>query len=513
MSSIIINLAIAATSVGAGVLGTVFIFRNKNFINVEKTRAEADEMIRKSKEEAENILKEMRVQAGNIKERTAEETAKKEERIKKMKASLLHKEDALKKREEKIQETRLREASYREELQSRQNAISTSKKKMIDQLSALTAQPVSELKSQIIEEYKRMSLEDNAKRMADTEDMLKENAHKIAEKILINTMQRLCSPTSVETRSVLIKVPKDQIKGKIVGKDATNIAEFESLLDVAVVFNDLPNTISLSGYNLVTRRIAEKAIEKLIRKRGGITPEIVRLTVDDAKKETSEELYEIGKKALEKMGIETKDRELTRTVGRLKFRTSYGQNIMKHSMEVAWLASMLGSEIGLDAEICKEAGFLHDLGKAIDQDPDVKDAHDQLTKELMTKYGFSEEKIHAAWAHHDAEPQKTAEALIVKAADSISGGRPGARQDSIERYIERIQAIDSTVNSFEGVKKSFTMSAGREVRVFVDPEKVADGSMAGMAKDIAQKVEENVVFPGKIKIKVIRRTKNMEIAK
>ena len=186
---------------------------------------------------------------------------------------------------------------------------------------------------------------------------------------------------------------------------------------------------------------------------------------------------------------------------------------MKHSMEVAWVAVMLGSELGLDGDMLKVAGFLHDLGKAIDQDPNVKDGHDHLTKELMEKYGFGEKETHAAWAHHDAVEQETPEALIIKAADAVSGGRPGARQDSLERYIERIQGIDDTVKSFDGVKKSYAMSAGREVRVYVDPEKITDKHMDDMANGIAHKLEENVFYPGKIKVKVIRRTKALEIAK
>jgi len=186
---------------------------------------------------------------------------------------------------------------------------------------------------------------------------------------------------------------------------------------------------------------------------------------------------------------------------------------MKHSMEVGWISAMLGSELGLDIKTCKVGGFLHDLGKAIDQDPDIKGGHDQLSKELMEKFGFSWEEVHAAWTHHDAAPQETPEALIVKAADAVSGGRPGARQDSIERYIEKMKAIDATVASFQGVKKSYAMSAGREVRVYVDPEKVEDAGVGNMAKEIAKKIEENVVYPGRIKIRVIRRTKITETAK
>jgi ribonuclease Y len=213
------------------------------------------------------------------------------------------------------------------------------------------------------------------------------------------------------------------------------------------------------------------------------------------------------------MGIEHKDQEFIRTVGRLQYRTSYGQNIMKHSMEVGWICRMLGAEIGLNERTCLIAGFLHDIGKAIDQDPNQKDCHDALTKEIMDKHGFSWEEVHAAWVHHDAEPQQTAEAFLVKAADAISAARPGARQESFEKYLERVQDIERTAIEFEGVKRAFAISAGREVRVVVDPDKMDDGSLPELARKVAKKIEEDITYPGKIKVNVIRRTKYTETSK
>jgi len=213
------------------------------------------------------------------------------------------------------------------------------------------------------------------------------------------------------------------------------------------------------------------------------------------------------------MGFDWQDKDLLRVIGRLKYRTSYGQNIMKHSMEVSWVAMMLASEIGLNIETAKVAGFLHDIGKAIDQDPEVQDAHDFLTKEIMEKHGFSWEEVHAAWVHHDSEPQQTAEAFLIKAADAVSASRPGARAESIYSYSERLEALNGVVSSFSGINKYFAMSAGREVRVYVRSNEIKDDVMSAFASDIAKKIEEDVVYPGKIKVNLIRRVEHTELAK
>ena len=216
---------------------------------------------------------------------------------------------------------------------------------------------------------------------------------------------------------------------------------------------------------------------------------------------------------MKKMGIKTENQELCRMVGRLQYRTSYGQNILKHAMEVGWVSAMLGNELGLDAKTCLVSGFLHDLGKAIDQEENVKDTHDLLTKELMEKFGFTEEEVHAAWTHHDAAKQETPEALIIKAADAVSASRPGARQESFEKYIERIKALEGTATSYKGVKSAFAISAGRELRVLVDSESIKDEALKKMADEMAKQIEENISYPGQIKVNVIRRTKHTEVAK
>lgn len=513
MNNIILNIVFLALSLGAGAGAILLLLKNTNLIDIEKSKEKAKEILDSVQEEANTLLQESNEQVTRRRDSLKNDVERRESHIKTVEASLQELEDSLNKREDKTRQINLSLTTEKEFLQSAENAIQNIEEESFKKLSSITGTTAEQLKEDIINGYVTELIQNNEEQLAHIEDTLKENANKIAKKALITIMQRLSSPTSVETRVVQIPVPKDHIKGKILGKNGENILMLESLIDVDVVFNDLPNTISISAFNLVNRRIAQKAIEKLINIREEINPKTIKIYVEKAEKETDEELYAIGKKAIEVMGIKIDNKELIRIIGRLQYRTSYGQNIMKHSMEVAWVSTMLGGELGLDIETCKIGGFLHDLGKAIDQNPDVQGAHDFLTKELMEKYNFTEQQIHAAWTHHDSEPPSTPEALIVQAADAVSACRPGARQESMDRYSEKIQALEETANAFEGVKNSYAISAGREIRVFVDSEKIEDSQMDDMAKNMALKIEENLSYPGTIKVNIIRKTQHIEIAK
>lgn len=496
----------------SGLFISIKILKGWKFFDTEKNKQTAETLIKEAKEEAEKTKNKTITYIANRQTAFKQELNKRKERLAKLEEVLNHKEEFILKKEEKNRALNLRIATDNEEANTIGNKIKMAKKEILNRLSQKTGSSPEDTKKQTLKHYADKLAEESQEKLTRTEEWLKENAEKTAQSLVMNVIQRLCSPTSVETRAVHITVPKDSIKGKIIGREGQNIKEFEKLLDVDIIFNDLPNTISLSAFMLVKRRIAQKAIEKLVNFKGDITKTIVQKTIESATKETNDELYEIGKKAIETMGINRTDKEFIRIVGRLQYRTSYGQNIMKHSIEVGQVAAILGSELGLNVETCKIGGFLHDLGKAIDQDPSVKDAHDYLSKEIMEKYGFSWEEVHAAWTHHDAIPQETAEAMIVKAADAISASRPGARQESFDKYIERIRALEETGYSFEGVKAAFALSAGRELRIIVDPEKVNDKTILPMAKKIAEKIEEELTYPGQIKVNIIRKTKYTEIA-
>lgn len=486
--------------------------KGMKFFDVEKDKKVAEEMVVKSKEESIAIRKQATEAVQNRIAFFKQESEKRSERLNKIEGALNTKEEFIKKKEERVKDVRLKMATIAEEGDTFQKKIKNGEKDFLQKLSQKAGASMEDLKKNLLDKAVKELMAENTEKLIRGEEWVKENAEKVARKIIINVLQRLSSPTSVETRAVNVVVPKDHLKGKIIGRDGQNIKEFERLLDVDVVFNDTPNTISLSAFQLVKRRVAQRAMEKLVAYRGDITKQIVQKAVSSAEKETDDELYEIGKKASDKMGLTQPDKEFLRIVGRLQYRTSYGQNIMKHSMEVGWLAAMIGSELGLNTTTCKVGGFLHDLGKAIDQDPNVKDTHDHLSKEIMEKFGFSWEEVHAAWTHHNAIPQETPEAMIVQAADAISASRPGARQESFDKYIERIRALEETGSAYEGVKGAYAISAGRELRVFVDSEIIKDEQMYPMAKEIAQKIEEELTYPGQIKVNVIRRTKHTEIS-
>jgi len=482
-------------------------------IDLEKIKEDGERLIEEAKKEAEDIKIRTKEKVEEMKKAAEESVEVNSKLLAQMEASLKNKEAALQKQEDRVNQQKLKVAEIEEEISAKQNGSIKFDKDFLDKLSAKSGKTAVEAKEEILRLYKSEMEQDNEKKLATIIEQTKENAQRTAQKIIINAIQRLCSPTSVEPRAVLVEVTKDIVKGKIVGRDAKNIEYIESLLMVDIVFNDLPKTISISAFNLVERRIAQKTIEKLVNVAGDINKEVIDRAIRDSKKEIDQELFEIGKRMVDKVGIKNLDPELVKTIGRLQYRTSYSQNIMRHSMEVGYLATALASEIGANVQTCKIGGFLHDLGKAIDQDPDVQGSHDYLTKELMEKYHFSPEEIHAAWTHHESEKPRTPEALLVQAADALSASRPGARQESLEKYLERLQALEAVAAGFEGVKKTFAISAGREVRVIVDSDSVDDAGTQLLAEKIAEKISKELSFPGKIKVNAIRKTKTIEVAK
>ncbi|MEK9133190.1 MAG: HD domain-containing protein, partial [Patescibacteria group bacterium] len=337
-----------------------------------------------------------------------------------------------------------------------------------------------------------------------------ERAARDAKDILAGAIYRFAAPTSVEHGHHNIIVPRDDIKGRIVGRGGRSVAFFENLFGVDVIFNDEPNLIIVSCFNLVQREVARLALERLMREKN-ITEEVITRAKFLADQDMEKILKREGDKALKILGMENVNPELSKLLGRLKFRTSYGQCIMSHCFEVAYFSRLLASEIGANERVAWIAGFFHDVGKAIDQESGG--SHDVLTKEILEKYKFSPEIVHAAWTHHDAAPQETIEARIVQAADAISAGRPGARAESVERYLEKIKALEETATSFAGVKKAYAINAGREVRVIVEPDRIKDSEVGPMANQIAAKVQEQGGYPGKIKVIAIRTTKTTDYAK
>lgn len=481
-------------------------------VNLEQTQKNAEEKIRKAQEEAQKIVEETALKSKNFKEKYKEDEEKQKQQFERMEHLTLSKEEQLQKKNEKLVEVK----SQLEQEKSQIELIRQKEKELqanyIHQLLEKAGEKKETLKEEILQELQRDLELMHDDRLHKYEEYLQEEKVRIGKNLIVGAIQRYAAPTSVEKKDTSIELARDEAKAKILGVNMVNLLLIEELTGVDIVFNDAPNTIIISCFDIVRRHNALQLINKLLKERV-VTPEKIRQKFAETQAETQKTLIKIGRDTIHKLELDNRKLpdDFAKIVGRLDFRTSYGQNILKHSFEVGNFTLIIGNELGLNMETCKVGGFFHDLGKAIDQE--VGGSHDVLTKEIMEKYQFPEDEIHAAWAHHDAVPQRTAEAMLVKAGDAISAGRPGARQESIEKYIERIKAIEGIASKQEGVQKVFAISAGRELRVLVEPVKVGDGSLQPMAKDIAAEIQANVGYPGKIKVNVIRRIQTNEVTK
>lgn len=507
-----LNIIIPLFGLATGVILGLFVIRPKKVADLEMIRQKAAQILQKSSHEAEKTKTQAREQNQVMILKSHEHAEKIKQQSEKIQKLIESKEAQLQHKEAKNKEVQQFLVEEEQAVKSLEQKNKDAQTELKNKLLARTGLQMETVRADILNELDRDLELQREDRLHKYEEYLREERPRLAKNLITTVIQRYSAPTSVDKKSSTIVVPRDEAKGRLVGKNGENLFLLEELTGVDIVFNDSPDTIIVSCFDLVRRHIARETIVKLLKERQ-VTPEKIRQKLEEAKTDTEKTLIAIGRDTVKMLGLQDRHfpPEFMRIIGRLKFRTSYGQNILKHSFEVGYFTLMLGSELGLDMLTSKIGGFFHDLGKAIDQE--VGGSHDVLTKEIMEKYHFSEDEIHAAWTHHDAIPQRTAEAMLVKAGDAISAGRPGARQESLEKYIERINAIQNISTSYEGVGKAFAISAGREVRVMVEPQTLVDDDLPHLARNIAEEIQENVAYPGKIKINVIRRTKNVDYAK
>ncbi len=449
--------------------------------------------------------------AFEMEERSMMETFEKSERL------IEQKEEILKRREERNRAAEDQVAQLKAELASLTQQKEVAKVQTVEELSkrsklsrdeALSAAR-SDLETLLTfnaEAHKKQAIED-----------LEEDAQRHAKSILQIVIQRLGVPSSVDKNNTSVTIKDDKFKGLLVGKNGVNVQYFESLLPVSIIFNmGDSETIHVGGVNLIRRNIAKRAIEKMqtmVKKKGSLDHAMIKQAVDEADKEIMELCDRKGAESTKLIGLDPKQTppELLNYTGRLYLRTSYGQNVTGHSNEMAFAARMIADFIGADTDVAMQAAFYHDIGKAIDHD--VGGAHDDLSKEILEKFNYDPRIVHAAFAHHDKVPCEAPEDFIVKAVDAISGGRPGARQESVNNYFERIQKLEEAALSFPGVQKVFAISAGRELRVSVDRDRIHDENMKELAEAMADKIEAEVAFPGVIKVNLIRVTKSVDYAR
>jgi ribonuclease Y len=322
-------------------------------------------------------------------------------------------------------------------------------------------------------------------------------------------MERIASSQSVETTTTVVTLPSDDMKGRIIGKEGRNIKTIEQLTGVEVIVDETPGPIIVSGFNPIRRHVAKKALDHLISD-GRIHPGRIEEAIDKAKKDISQDIKKAGEEAAYELGVVGLDPKLIQLLGRLKFRTSYGQSVLQHSKEVAWLSKMLAQELGANVVVATKGGLLHDIGKAVDHE--IQGSHPEIGYDIMKKFGLPEEVSYLSIAHHEDSP-KTLEGIICKVADAISGARPGARKDTYEQYLQRLEELEAVATGFEGVEKCYAIQAGREVRVFVKPEEIDDYAATKLARNIADKIEQELKYPGEIKVNVIRETRMVEYAR
>jgi len=453
---------------------------------------EAKEEVLKLRNEVEKENRERR----NELQRQERRLVQKEESLDRKIEAIERKEDTLAKKEDEIEAIK----GNLQELHAKQVTE-------LERLSGLTSDEARELLLRNIEEEIK---HEAAMLIKDIESQAKEEGEKKAKNIIAQAIQRCAADHVAETTVTVVALPNDEMKGRIIGREGRNIRTLETLTGIDLIIDDTPEAVILSGFDPIRREVARVALEKLILD-GRIHPARIEEMVEKAQKEVETQLREAGEQATFDTGVHGIHPELIRLLGRLKFRTSYGQNVLKHSIEVSHLAGLMAAELGVDVVLAKRAGLLHDLGKAVDHE--VEGPHVVIGADLCKKYKESSEVIHAVAAHHGDEEPKTIEAVLVQAADAVSAARPGARRETLESYIKRLEKLESIANAFEGVEKSFAIQAGREVRVMVKPERIDDLASVRLVRDIVKKIEEELEYPGQIKVMVIRETRAVEYAK
>lgn len=507
-----ITLAAAAFAALLGGLGGWGLSKKTGSLSIEQYNQKAEARISKAQSEAEEVKSEVAARTQHLKDRSKDDDERLKEKIKRVENIIASKKEQVVKKEARAQVLADMISEENEKIRLLKEADLEKQQNLKFKLAEKVGISMEEAQETVIGTYKSDLDRMKEERLQKYEQYLADEKIRIAKNMIVGAIQKYGNPTSVEKKSLVITVPRDDLKAKIIGHDNRNLLVLEELTECDIIFNDAPNSIIISSFDLVKKHIGRETILKLLKERD-VNEDTVRRKIDEVKVEMEKMLIKTGREIIRKMNLKgrTFPDDFYRIVGRLQFRSSYGQNIIKHSTEVGLFTIMLGAELAVNLDTCKIGGFLHDLGKAIDHE--VGDPHDLLTKQIMEKYGFSWEEVHAAWTHHDAVPIETAEAMLVKAGDAISAGRPGARQETLEKYLERIKALEEIGNSYEGVSKAFAISAGRELRINVDPRVLDDSDLAELAKTVAGEIEENVTYPGKIKVNVIRRMQSIDYVK
>ncbi|MBI4758902.1 MAG: ribonuclease Y [Chloroflexi bacterium] len=503
---IVENLLIIAVAFGLGYL----FWQYRASEQIKTARKDAKRLL----EEAETKQRELLLEGKDevIKLRAAVEAENRERRneLQRQERRLQQKEENLDRKIEGI-ERRERTLTNREkELDQARQELDTLRKQQLKELERISGLTTSEAKDLLLQAIEAEVRQDASRKIREIELEAKEEGDRRAREIIAAAVQRYAADQVAETTVSVVPLPNDEMKGRIIGREGRNIRALENATGVDLIVDDTPEAVILSGFDPVRREVARLALTKLILD-GRIHPGRIEEVVNKAKQEVDATIAQEGEQACYQLGIHGIHPDLVKLVGRLKFRTSYGQNVLLNSIETAQFAAMMAAELGADVKVAKRAGLLHDIGKAVDHE--VEGPHALIGADIAKRLGESPKVVHAIAAHHGEEEMQSVEAILVQAGDAISGARPGARRETLESYVKRLEALENVANSFAGVEKSFAIQAGREVRIIVKPEEIDDLSAVRLARDIVKKIEESLEYPGQIKVTVIRETRAVDYAK
>ena len=514
MDVIVAAIIAAVVGLAIGIGAGYFVRKNISEAKIGEADSLAKNIIDQANKDAETMKKEKLLEAKEeihkFRSDAEKENRERRSELQKYERRVIQKEESLDRKQQSIES---KESNLNQKLRAvdeKQKEVEAIKVKQLEKLEDISGITSEKAKDIILSNAEKEVRHEMSIMIKEIETQAQEDAEKKSREIIGYAIQKCAADHVAETTVTVVNLPNDEMKGRIIGREGRNIRTLETLTGIDLIIDDTPEAVILSGFDPIRREIARIALEKLISD-GRIHPARIEEMVEKAKKEVENIIKEYGEQAIFETGVHSLHPELVKLLGRLNYRTSYGQNVLKHSIEVAHIAGIMAAEIGADIKLAKRAGLLHDIGKAVDHE--MEGTHVEIGMDLLRRYKESKDVIHAMSTHHgDYEPQ-TVEAVLVTAADAISAARPGARRETLEAYIKRLEKLEEIANSYDGVDKSYAIQAGREIRIMVKPEKINDEEIHLLARDITKKIEDELEYPGQIKVSIIRETRAVEYAK
>ena len=511
-AGMIVTVFIASFIIGIVLGGAIVFFFRRMAVNrlIRAAQRKAARTVSESREEAKELIDKAREEAGKLRTTAEAEYRERRTELQRQENRLSSKTENLERKLEGVAQRERNLANREKTLENTRAQLEEARNKQIQQLELISGMSSAEAKNTLLERIEVEMKEEASRRLREWENKLKDEADTKSQEILAQVIQRSASEVVSEATVTSVPLPSDEMKGRLIGREGRNIRALEQATGVDLIVDDTPEAVTLSSFDPVRREVARQALSKLILD-GRIHPARIEEVVAKAEEEVENDIQKTGEQAAYQVGVHGLRPELIRLLGRLKYRTSYGQNVLAHSIEVAYIAAMIASELGADATIAKKAGLLHDIGKAVDRE--IEGPHATIGADLVEQWEKSAEVVQGIAEHHGETSNISVWGFIASAADAISSARPGARRESLERYLKRLKALEDIANGFKGVDKSYAIQAGREIRILVKPEEIDDLSAMRLARDIVKKIEEGLEYPGQIKVTVLRETRAVDYAK